>query len=172
MTNNLATIFLESINKRMLNYKELAEKAMKQLQDTDLFIMPQGESNSIAIIIQHMSGNMISRWTNFLTTDGEKEWRDRDLEFEPVLKSKEEVMQAWEKGWACFFEAISDLTEDDLTKLITIRNEKLTVTDALHRQLAHYPYHIGQIVFLAKMLKQGDWDTLSIPKKKSAEVRP
>jgi len=166
MQSELGTEFLESIYKRMATYKELAEKSIAQLEEADLFIQPNEESNSIAIIIQHMSGNMLSRWTDLLTSDGEKEWRQRDLEFEPVVKTKEALLDTWEKGWDCFFRAISALQPGDLLKTITIRHEKLTVMDALNRQMAHYPYHVGQIVFYSKILVKKEWESLSIPKRK------
>ncbi|WP_407649251.1 DUF1572 family protein [Flavobacterium sedimenticola] len=159
--------YLTSIQKQFLYYKTLGEKAMAQLEPEQLFVSVNDDTNSIAVIVQHLSGNMLSRWTDFLTTDGEKKWRQRDTEFETVLTTKAEVDAAWEKGWACFFNAIHTLTPEQLDTIIYIRNEGHTVMEAINRQLAHYPYHIGQIVFYAKMLKQGEWDSLSIPKNKS-----
>jgi len=119
------------------------------------------------VIVQHLAGNMLSRWTDFLTTDGEKEWRNRDNEFNEVITTKEDLIQYWNKGWNCFFDAINPLTDNDLSTIIYIRNEGHTVMEAINRQLAHYPYHIGQIVFYAKMLKKTEWNSLSIPKNKS-----
>lgn len=163
-TNNS---YLESVKKQMLYYKTIAEKAMEQLEEEQLFFSANEDTNSIAIIIKHMAGNMLSRWTDFLTSDGEKEWRNRDSEFENEITSKLELLQLWEKGWNCFFTAINNLQPEQLTQIIYIRNEGQTAMDAINRQLAHYPYHIGQIVFYAKMLKKSEWTSLSIPKNKS-----
>jgi len=160
-------IYLESIKKQMLYYKTIAEKAMEQLPEEQLFIAVNEDTNSIANIVKHMSGNMISRWTDFLTSDGEKSWRERDAEFEYFTTSKTDLLEIWNKGWKCFFNAIDSLEPEQLSQIIYIRNEGQTALDAINRQLAHYPYHIGQIVFYAKMLKKGDWDSLSIPKNKS-----
>ncbi len=162
-----SNIYLESVKKQMLYYKTIAEKAMEQLETEQLFVSVNEDTNSIAAIVKHMSGNMLSRWTDFLTTDGEKEWRDRDAEFEPNLQTKEELLETWNKGWDCFFNAIQSLQPEQLSQIIYIRNEGQTALDAINRQLAHYPYHIGQIVFYAKMLKKSDWTSLSIPKNKS-----
>lgn len=160
-------IYLASVKKQMLYYKTIAEKAMDQLNENQLFTTVNEDTNSIATIIKHMHGNMLSRWTDFLTTDGEKEWRKRDAEFDNPDNSKTELLQLWNEGWDCFFKAINALQPEDLSKIIYIRNEGQTALDAINRQLAHYPYHIGQIVFYAKMLKQSDWNSLSIPKNKS-----
>ena len=162
------TQYLESVTKQFLYYKMLGEKAINQLEPQQLFVMTNDDTNSIAAIVKHLSGNMLSRWTDFLTTDGEKEWRRRDAEFESSLTSKEEVMEVWDKGWACFLDALSSLKPDQLSQIIYIRNEGHTVVEAINRQLAHYPYHVGQIVFYAKQLKQDAWDSLSIPKNASA----
>jgi hypothetical protein len=159
--------YLESVKKQFLYYKTIGEKAIEQLEPQQLFIAVNEDTNSIATIIQHISGNMLSRWTDFLTTDGEKEWRNRDSEFETVLQTKEEVLACWNKGWTCFLNALDSLTPEQLTTIIYIRNEGHTVVEAINRQLAHYPYHIGQIIFYAKMLKQSEWNSLSIPKNKS-----
>ncbi|MEO8515760.1 MAG: DUF1572 family protein [Flavobacterium sp.] len=161
--------FLVSIKRLFLYYKTLGEKAMDQLEPEQLFVSVNEDTNSIAVIVQHLSGNMISRWTDFLTSDGEKEWRNRDGEFEDVIKTKEELLKNWNKGWDCLFNTINNLTTDQLSEIIYIRNEGHTVADAINRQLAHYPYHIGQMVFYAKMLKHGDWNSLSIPKNKSGD---
>ena len=158
--------YLAFTKKQFLQYKVLAEKAIAQIEDDKLFVQMNEESNSIAMIIQHMAGNMMSRWTNFLTEDGEKDWRKRDEEFEPVLRHKEELMREWEKGWQCLFDALNSLSPFQLQETIYIRNEGHTVLEAINRQLAHYPYHIGQIILLAKIFKGTGWETLSIPKKK------
>lgn len=161
--------YLSSAKKLFAYYKKLGDDAMAQIADEKLFFQQNEDSNSIAIIVQHLAGNMLSRWTNFLTTDGEKEWRNRDAEFETVLKTKEELMTFWNRGWQCLFDAIESLTETDLEKVIYIRNEGHTVIEAVNRQLAHYPYHVGQIIFLAKMLSDNEWKSLSIPKNKSQD---
>lgn len=163
----ISKIYLESVKKQMLYYKTIAEKAMDQISEEQLFISVNEDTNSIANIIKHLSGNMISRWTDFLTTDGEKPWRERDTEFETFITSKEELFEIWEKGWSCFFNTINSLEPEQLSGIIYIRNEGQTVLEAINRQLAHYPYHIGQIVFYAKMLKESVWNSLSIPKNKS-----
>lgn len=160
-------IYLGSIKKQMLYYKTIAEKAMEQLEEEQLFVSVNEDTNSIAVIIKHMAGNMLSRWTDFLTSDGEKEWRKRDAEFENTINSKEELLKIWNTGWECFFKAINELKPEQLSQIIYIRNEGQTALDAINRQLAHYPYHIGQIVFAAKMLKNSEWTSLSIPKNKS-----
>ncbi len=159
--------YLESVKKQFLYYKSIADKAIEQLEPNQLFVNYDDDSNSIAMIIQHISGNMLSRWTDFLTTDGEKDWRNRDDEFTETIATKEELINVWDKGWNCFFEALNSLQPEQLETIIYIRNEGHTVIEAINRQLAHYPYHIGQIVFYAKMLKHTEWDSLSIPKNKS-----
>lgn len=161
--------YLASVKQQFNSYKSLGEKSIAQLEPGMLFIRPNEESNSIAMIIQHMHGNMLSRWTDFLTTDGEKEWRQRDAEFEVVLNEKEEVMQKWEEGWACLFNAIDQLDDSMLGNIVLIRNESHTVTEAINRQLTHYPYHVGQIVFYAKQLLGEKFTSLSIAKNKSQE---
>ena len=162
-TNN----YLDSVKKQFLYYKVLGEKAMEQLQPEQFFVSVNDDTNSIVTIVQHLSGNMLSRWTDFLTSDGEKEWRNRDAEFEVNITTKEELLTVWNRGWECFFNAINDLTAVELSTIIYIRNEGHTVMEAINRQLAHYPYHIGQIVFYAKMLKETNWTSLSIPKNNS-----
>ncbi len=159
--------YLNSVKKQFLYYKMLGEKTMSQLQPEQLFVVVNEDTNSIATIVKHLSGNMLSRWTDFLTTDGEKEWRNRDSEFENDLQTKEAVMALWNKGWDCFLNALDSLQPEQLSTIIYIRNEGHTVVEAINRQLAHYPYHIGQIVFYAKQLKTSDWESLSIPKNKS-----
>ena len=148
-------------------YKLLGEKTFSQLEDGQLFIKLSPESNSIAIIVQHLHGNMLSRWTDFLNTDGEKEWRQRDEEFEDVIQNRSDMMIKWNEGWSCLFNAMASIQSEDLQKIIFIRNIGLTVEDAISRQLAHYPYHIGQIVFIGKALKDTHWQNLSIAKKSS-----
>ena len=159
--------YLTSIKKLFTYYKNLGDDAIAQVTDEKLFVQPNEDSNSIAIIIQHMAGNMLSRWTDFLTTDGEKEWRNRDAEFELYVTNKEDLLVFWNKGWQCLFDAIENLKDDDLDKIIYIRNEGHTVLEAINRQLAHYSYHVGQIVYLAKLLHNNEWKSLSIPKNKS-----
>ena len=162
--------YLESINKQFTYYKVLGESTFDQLSEEELFWQPTSESNSIVIIVQHLLGNMLSRWTDFLTSDGEKNWRNRDQEFEPRILTKRQLIEEWNKGWNCLFDALSQLhTEDDLKKVILIRNEPHSIIEAIHRQLAHYPYHVGQIVFLGKMMKNENWISLSIPKNKSED---
>ncbi len=160
MTND----YLESARKQFEYYKMLGDKTFAQLTDDKLFWQFNEDSNSIAIIVKHLWGNMLSRWKDFLTTDGEKEWRDRDAEFENDLSSRQELVDKWNEGWDCLFNAINSLTIDDLQKVIYIRNQGHTVTEAINRQLAHYPYHIGQIVFIGKMTAAKGWTSLSIPK--------
>ncbi len=155
--------------KRFQYYKDLADKTFAQLSDEQVFWQYSNESNSIAIIVKHVAGNMLSRWTNFLTEDGEKEWRNRDSEFVNNFETKLEVIEYWEKGWNCLFGALEQITNENISYPIYIRGEKHTVLDAVLRQLAHYPYHVGQIVYIAKMLKDENWQTLSIARNKSAE---
>lgn len=147
-------------------YKSLGEKAMAQLPEEKLFWQPDPESNSIAIIVQHLWGNMRSRWTGFLTSDGEKAWRERDAEFEPGLQTREELLRMWEEGWGYVFRAVEPLQPADLLHTVYIRQEPHTVLHAINRQLAHYAYHVGQIVYLAKMQVGEEWETLSMPKKR------
>ena len=149
-------------------YKSLGEKAMAQITDEALFHMPDEKSNSISVIVKHLHGNMLSRWTDFLTTDGEKEWRDRDSEFEETIETRDEVMKQWNEGWACVFSALATLQPEDFDKTVYIRNMGQTVLEAIMRQMAHYAYHIGQIVYLARLFNEGDWKTLTIPKGGSA----
>jgi len=159
--------YLESVRKQFLYYKTLGEKAMAQLEPEQLFVSVNEDTNSMATIVKHLAGNMVSRWTDFLTTDGEKEWRNRDAEFENDLTTKEAVLDLWNQGWECFLTALNGLQADQLDTIIYIRNEGHTVLEAINRQLAHYPYHIGQMVFYAKQLKKSSWDSLSIPRNAS-----
>ena len=160
--------YLESVRKQFLYYKTLAEKAIDQLEDDQLFISLNDDTNSIAVIVKHMAGNMISRWTDFLATDGEKQWRNRDSEFVDTFSNKQQMLTTWNNAWDVFFTTLNDLTPEQLSDIIYIRNEGHSVVEAINRQLAHYPYHVGQIVFYAKLLKKGEWNSLSIPKNNSA----
>jgi hypothetical protein len=159
--------YIENVKRQFEDFKMLGEKTFAQLSDEQLFWQYNEDSNSIAIIVNHLWGNMLSRWTDFLTTDGEKEWRDRDAEFENNILSKDELLAKWNEGWIYLFNAINPLREEDLIKEVFIRNQRLTVVEAINRQLAHYSYHIGQIVFIGKMLRGDKWDTLTIPKRRS-----
>jgi len=150
-------------------YKKLAERAMAQCPDAGLFATLDAESNSIAIIVKHMAGNMRSRWMDFLTSDGEKPDRNRDTEFEAPPTARAELMEMWERGWKLLFGALEPLSDADLTRTITIRAEPHSVMQAINRQVAHYSYHAGQIVYLARHFAGDKWQTLTVPKKKSAE---
>ena len=161
---DIENAFRQSAIKKVLYYKELGDKTLMILIDADLHFTPNEESNSIAIIIQHLYGNMLSRWTNFLTEDGEKEWRKRDAEFEVMNCSKQDLLSFWKEGWKCLLDTLKSLQPTDLDKTIYIRTEPLKVFDAILRQLAHYPYHVGQIVYLGRMIKGDNWKNLSIPK--------
>lgn len=156
--------YLDSTRSLFRYYRELGDKALEQIGDEHIHWQSSPESNSVAIVVKHMNGNMLSRFTNFLTEDGEKNWRDRDAEFENDYASKTELLNAWQSGWQCFFDAVDPLTEADLGRIVFIRNQGHTVLEALNRQLAHYAYHTGQIVFLCRMLAGDHWQSLSIPK--------
>ena len=160
--------YLSSAGKQFKYYKSLGEKTFEQLGDEALFRPVSPESNSIAVIVQHLHGNMLSRWTDFLKSDGEKEWRRRDAEFETVIKTRDEMLCLWEEGWACLFATLNNLDEKNLNDVVYIRNQGMTVTDAINRQLCHYSYHVGQIVFAGKILVDKEWKSLSIPKNQSA----
>jgi hypothetical protein len=170
MNASLATHYLEDSIASLRAYKKLADKALDQLNEDEFFITLDEEGNSIAIIMKHMAGNMFSRWTDFLTTDGEKPDRNRDMEFviEPKT-SRDDVLAYWEKGWQRVFEALEPLSAEDLGKKVLIRGEEHTVIQAINRQLMHYANHIGQIVFLAKHFRSAEWQSLSIPRNRSAE---
>lgn len=155
--------FIQNIIRQFEYYKMLGEKTFAQVPDEKLFWQYNEDSNSIATIVKHLSGNMLSRWTDFLTTDGEKEWRNRDDEFENDIATKDELLQKWDAGWKVFLDTLTSLKEQDLEKIIYIRNQGHTVIEAINRQLAHYPYHIGQIVLIGKMCAP-NWVSLSIPK--------
>jgi len=169
MSHSSEQNFLESSIKLFRYYKGLGDKAIAQLNDEDVLQKPNIASNSIALIVHHLSGNMLSRFTDFLTTDGEKPWRDREAEFEVEYPNKAALLVAWEKGWHCLFSALENLKPDDISKLIYIRNEGQTVLEALQRQLAHYASHIGQIIYQAKIVKGDNFKSLSIPKGASAD---
>nr|WP_299383574.1 DUF1572 domain-containing protein [Allomuricauda sp.] len=159
--------YLQSVMYEFKRYKSMGEKTFAQLSDDDIHWTYAENDNSIAIIVKHIVGNMLSRWTNFLTEDGEKSWRNRDTEFEGSYTSRSEMMEAWERGWNCLFDAMNSIDESNFDKKVKIRNKDHTIVEAINRQLAHYPSHIGQIVFLGKMLKGADWNSLSIPKGQS-----
>ena len=159
--------YLTGIKKLFQYYKSLGEKTIAQVPDDKLLWKYNEESNSIGTIVKHMWGNMLSRWTDFLNSDGEKEWRQREAEFENDIANREELMKKWNEGWNCLFNAIDPLKSEDLDRKVYIRNEGLTAMDAICRQLAHYSYHVGQIVFLGKMICDTNWTSLSIPKGES-----
>lgn len=159
----IAQTFIESTIRIFENYRELAERAMTQIADDDLFVS-SGQTNSIAVQVKHLSGNMLSRWTDFLTSDGEKSWRDRDGEFVGDYDNRAQMMEAWDRGWTCLLNAIKVLKPEDLEKTVFIRSEGHSVIEAIHRQMAHYAYHAGQIVHIAKQQAGENWQTLSIPK--------
>ena len=160
----MSNSYLSSVIKQFEYYKGLGEKTFSQITDEQIHWQFNSESNSIAIITKHIIGNMLSRFTNFLTEDGEKQWRQRDQEFEDTYANKDEMLESWEKGWNCLFDAIKPLKEEQLEQLVYIRNQGHTITEALNRQLAHYAYHVGQLVFIGKMMKGKDWQTLSVAK--------
>lgn len=170
MNNNLAKLFLDEAIKSYRSQKALADKALAQLKDEEFFVTLDEESNSCAVIIKHMAGNMLSRWTDFLTSDGEKPDRHRDMEFvltpEPT---REEILARWEEGWRCTFQALESLQPEDVERIVLIRGEEHTVLKAILRQNAHYAQHVGQIIFLAKHLRSSGWQSLSIPRNRSAE---
>ncbi|MGB7282271.1 MAG: DUF1572 domain-containing protein [Candidatus Acidiferrum sp.] len=173
MPHQLSTSYLQDSIGLFHYYKKLGERAMAQCPDDCLFIALDAESNSIAIIVKHISGNMRSRWRDFLTTDGEKPDRNRDTEFEEPPRTRSELMEMWKRGWKYVFDALEPLTESDLTRTVTIRSEPHSVMQAINRQIAHYAHHVGQILFLAKhfaFTKTGKWESLSVPRGKSAEM--
>jgi hypothetical protein len=164
MSQHNDSLFLESAIKLFRYYKKLGEGAIAQLTDEEVLRKPNEASNSIALIVHHLSGNMLSRWTDFLTSDGEKPWRNREAEFDEVYPNKPVMMKAWEDGWSCLFAALEDLKIEDLSRIIYIRNEGQSVLEAIQRQLAHYPHHVGQIIYQAKVIKGSAFNSLSIPK--------
>jgi uncharacterized damage-inducible protein DinB len=151
------------------NYKKLAERAIEQIDDDEFFSAIDEEANSIAVVVKHIAGNLISRWTDFLTTDGEKATRDRDAEFEIKADSRKDLMEFWERGWKTLFDNVEPLTTDDFSKTVSIRGQTHTIVEAINRQLTHYSYHVGQIVLLAKHFRSSEWKTLSIAKNRSAD---
>ncbi|MGB5356937.1 MAG: DUF1572 family protein [Eudoraea sp.] len=161
--------YLENARQQVKYYKSLGERTFEQLEEIDLFWQPNPSSNSIAVIVNHLWGNMLSRWTDFLFTDGEKEWRNRDLEFKEVIKSKEELLQKWEAGWTCLFKALETIDQRNFNTTIYIRNQAHTPLEAINRQLAHYAYHVGQLVYIGKLVKETSWKSLSIPIGKSSD---
>ena len=161
--------YLQSVVSIFNQYKTTAEKAMAQLTDDELFWSANEESNSIAIIVNHLAGNMRSRWSDFLHSDGEKSWRNRELEFEHLAINRTDLLANWESGWDCLFHALNQVNEDNFNTIIFIRNEPHSITEAINRQVAHYAFHIGQIVWIAKMLKNSAWVSLSIPKGGSSD---
>ncbi len=169
MTLKFTTSYLEDSIAVFHYYKKLAERAMEQVKDEQLTAVLDGEMNSIAIIVKHMAGNMRSRWTDFLTTDGEKPDRNRDSEFVDAPVSRDALKKTWDEGWGTLFSALSPLSEADLSRTVLIRGETHSVMQAINRQIAHYPYHCGQIVLLAKHFQAHEWKSLSVPRGKSAE---
>ncbi|NBC24652.1 MAG: DUF1572 domain-containing protein [Bacteroidetes bacterium] len=155
--------YLNSVKKQFEYYKSVGEKTFDQLNDNDFFWQYDDASNSIAIIVNHLWGNMKSRWTDFLTSDGEKEWRNRDLEFESAIKTKDELYNKWNEGWACLFEALDSVNDENFDSKVYIRNQEHSILEAVNRQLPHYSYHIGRII------KGNDWESLTIPKGRSTE---
>ncbi len=166
---NLPSNYLNSTKELFRYYKQLGEGTFEQLTEAELFWQYSPTNNSIAIIVNHLWGNMLSRWTNFLTEDGEKAWRKRDLEFEDVIKTKAQLTERWEAGWACLFEALDSVNEENFDHTIYIRNMGHTIIEAVNRQLAHYAYHVGQIVFIGTLIKGESWTSLSIPRGKSRD---
>jgi hypothetical protein len=169
MAHQFTTSYIEESLTVFRQYKKMAEGAMAQVSDEQLFATLDGEMNSIALIVKHMTGNMRSRWTDFLTTDGEKPDRDRDTEFLSPPATRAELMERWENGWKLVFAAIEPLSDADLGRTVTIRGEAHSVMQAINRQVAHYSSHVGQIVFLAKHLASANWKSLSVPRNRSAE---
>jgi hypothetical protein len=169
MALEFTTSYLEDSIHLLRYYKKLAERAIAQATDSQIYERLDEDANSIAIIMQHMAGNMKSRWTNFLSEDGEKPWRNRDREFEQPPATREALLQMWEDGWGCVFQTLASLTDSDLSRTVMIRNEAHSVMQAINRQVAHYPYHCGQIVLLAKHFQHSQWTSLSVPKGQSEE---
>jgi uncharacterized protein DUF1572 len=169
MALRFTTSYLEDSLSLFRYYKKLAERAIEQVSDEQLFATLDGELNSIAIVVKHMAGNLRSRWTDFLTTDGEKADRDRDSEFEDAPAGREALLRVWEDGWSRLFGTLEPLGDEDLGRTVTIRGEAHSVMQAVNRQVAHYPYHVGQIVLLAKHFAGGEWKSLSVPRRGSGE---
>ena len=172
MATDVATHYLDEIRRQMRGYKRMGEGAMNQLRDEEFLVALDPEANSVAVLVKHLAGNMRSRFTDFLTSDGEKPNRFRDQEFEVGSSTtRAEVMKLWEEGWACVFTAIDSLSPEDVLRTVTIRGEVHTVLQAINRQIAHYAYHVGQILFLAKHFRSSEWKSLSIPRGKSEEFK-
>ncbi len=171
MAHKLTTSYLEDSLEMFRQYKQLTERALAQVNDQHLFSVLDGDENSMALIVKHMVGNMRSRWTDFLTTDGEKPDRNRDSEFVEPPHTRAELMEIWENGWRLVFAALEPLSESDLARTVTIRAEPHSVMQAINRQIAHYALHIGQIILLAKHFAGAEWQTLSIPKKRDQGAR-
>jgi uncharacterized damage-inducible protein DinB len=169
MALKFTTSYLEDSLELFRHYKKLAERAMEQITDEQLYATPDEETNSIGVVVKHMAGNMRSRWTDFLTSDGEKPDRDRDMEFVDPPATREALLQVWEDGWQRVFHALEPLTDSDLGRTVTIRGEAHSVMQAVNRQMAHYVFHVGQIVLLAKHFARDRWQSLSIPRNRSAE---
>ncbi len=167
--NSVISNYKEDALGSFRSYKRLAERALEQVTDEQFFAVIDAESNSLAVMVKHIAGNLHSRWRDFLTTDGEKASRNRDTEFEIIGDTRESLMAFWDTGWETLFEALEPLSEEDLGATVTIRGEPHTVVEAINRQLTHYAYHVGQIVFLAKHLRSEKWETLSVPRNRSAE---
>lgn len=159
--------YLTTAKRDFQYYKTLGEKTFSQLEEKDCFWQFDSESNSIAVIVNHLYGNMKSRWTDFLSSDGEKQWRKRDLEFKNQLKTKAEVLNRWEQGWDCVFKSLDSINEDNFNTKIYIRSQEHSVIQAINRQLTHYAYHVGQVVYIGRLIKGSKWKYLSIPKDKS-----
>ena len=162
--------YIASVKTQFLQYKTLGEKAIAQIPEEKIYWIYNKESNSIVTIVKHMSGNMLSRFTDFYASDGEKKWRNRDMEFENELMKRDTLMEKWNEGWNCLFNTLNTLSAESLSKKVLIRNEQHTVMEAINRQLTHYAYHIGQIIFISKLICESDWKSLSIPKGKSEEI--
>jgi hypothetical protein len=169
MNDSIISNYLSDAIKSFRNYKTMAEKAMAQVSDEEFFEALNEEANSIAVIVKHIAGNLRSRWTDFLTSDGEKADRNRDTEFELMDETRESLMKFWEQGWQTLFDAIEPLEAEDFEKTVSIRGEAHTICEAINRQMTHYAYHVGQITFLAKHFRSKDWKTLSVPRGRSAE---
>ncbi len=169
MTEQIIENYLKDALASFRNYKKMAERAMEQVSDDEFFRAIDKESNSIAVIVKHIAGNQRSRWTDFLTSDGEKAKRNRDTEFEMFDETRASLMEFWETGWQTLFSAIEPLTPEDFSRFVTIRSEPHTIIEAINRQLTHYAYHVGQITFLAKHFRSTEWKTLSVPRGQSAE---
>ncbi len=161
--------YIQSAKKQFEYYKSLGEKTFDQLSEEEIFWQYNAESNSVAIMVNHLYGNMMSRWTDFLTTDGEKEWRNRDSEFESIIQTKEEMLDKWQQGWICLFTALDSINDDNFDTVILIRNQRHTIVEAVNRQMMHYAYHSGQIVYVGRMIRGPQWQSLSIPKGQSEE---